>query len=100
MSKFPTVILSSSAHGSLLRTICPHTITVYAFRIERTCGGGRLFCFFLYPAFSAFPEGSKEGDSFPDGCSRPGSHLFEVPEKAGGNGDVKDLEDSKSAVAL
>jgi len=50
---------------------------------------------FLYPAFSAFPEGSKEGDSFPDGCSRPGSHLFEVLEEAGGNGDVKDLEDSK-----
>ena len=57
--------------------------------------GVDFFAFFLYPAFSAFPEGSKEGDSFPDGCSRPGSHLCEVPEKAGGNGDVKDLENSK-----
>lgn len=62
--------------------------------------GVDFFAFFLYPAFSAFPEDSKEGDSLPDGGSRPGSHLFEVPEKAGGNGDVKDLEDSKSTKCL
>ena len=54
--------------------------------------------FFLYPAFGTVPEGSKERDSMPDGCSRTGSHLFEVPEADGEY--VKDLEDSKSAAAL
>ena len=34
----------------------------------------------MHPAFSTFPAGSKEGDSLPDGCFRPGSHLFEEPE--------------------